>query len=470
MLRFVLVGMWSSSNLQLLEAQKLLLPLTTKRELEGNLSAVQETWSRLAYPAQQRPPARPRLQSLSLILFLVIAISTVSILAWLSICKALRNREQGLGLSRRRLSQGGEGIDEDALSVIEVCLELESELGIMEQRASSSSENDSSERILELASALSEAAAWKEAEGQPRVSVFLEEQSGVESKGGEVVHRNTGASSPYVELDLPTGLSPALDPDSWMDAIPSIDLQPHEQETAYLFLATADESRTEQASAPFPSQRERARGRRDLQPCGILKHPYVRLPKLEEGVVPRTIDLAALFHEGGRHLSPHTYLVTMRTLFLQETLGQKDADLLMHAVERLVTTSWHHTQRQRKRRFPVQRVGVLGTYFMVLDSLVCAFELLGSYMRLPLWWGKFIAMYDTAELAPGIDVRGGEVADFHRMLQRRLIAALDTLKQGRRISPQELVVLKMQLFCSPFGQHQLKGPKWEPWRQDGACS
>ncbi|CDJ28816.1 LOW QUALITY PROTEIN: uncharacterized protein EMH_0002240 [Eimeria mitis] len=48
-----------------------------------------------------------------------------------------RNRSQVSGVTRRELAEGGEGIDEDELAIIEGCLELEEEMGLMEERASS---------------------------------------------------------------------------------------------------------------------------------------------------------------------------------------------------------------------------------------------------------------------------------------------------------------------------------------------
>ncbi|CDI88052.1 hypothetical protein EPH_0072770 [Eimeria praecox] len=170
--------MRSSGDQQRQETLKLSLPLTKTRELaDSSMMSIpyadQATWNRLAYPTHHNRPARSRLPNLSLHIFLATTISVVAVLISLSICNSLRGKGQGSGLTRRKLAEGDARIDADELSIVEGCLELEEEMGILQQRAVSSSQGDSSSRVTELVSMLSEAAAAK---GSMQEGLYVDNQ------------------------------------------------------------------------------------------------------------------------------------------------------------------------------------------------------------------------------------------------------------------------------------------------------
>ncbi|CDI87900.1 hypothetical protein, conserved [Eimeria praecox] len=438
----------------------------------------QDTLIRFAHPTLHSRPSRPRLQSLSLRIFLATTISVVAALVSLSICRALRSRDQGPGVARRRLAEGGEGMDEDEVSIVEGCLELEEEMGFLRERAVSISEGDSSSRVAQLVSMLSAAAKESVMQGGLGADLQvheqnLEGQSSFESRGGRQ------ASVPAPSLPASVGrressdVIPALDPDSWMDGIPSISLEPEEQESDMLVGDTRDPPNTEQASASHASNSELPMGLKDIvRSADIRQHPYVHLPVLEEDVIPRDVHVIMPFGDERqtRVGRPYTRLLTLRALFAKKTLNQKNADLLVHTLKELVSSYLLRKKTRRKREIPVMAVEELGIHLIVFDYVVSAIQLLGEHMQAHLWWDKFTASLDINFPLPAPGSRGKELTHFHIDLARRLRAAINIYKRGVRPPLLEVIALKTLLFCSPLGRHRLKRPKWDPWRKDGGCS
>ncbi|CDI87824.1 hypothetical protein EPH_0062500 [Eimeria praecox] len=167
--------------------------------------------------------------------------------------------------------------------------------------------------------------------------------------------------------------------------------------------------------------------------------------------------------------SVHTHLLRLRRLFAQKVLRQVDLDMLQDEIEDLVAVYWLRNQRVTKVKAPIRVVEALGTYFMAFDYIVCAIQLLGDYMQLPLWWEKFAESFNPHLRLPDPGPLRVRISMFYTDLSRRLVAALDIYKGGKRPPLREVVALKKMLFCSPLGRHRLKDRKWNPWREDGEC-
>ncbi|CDJ28814.1 uncharacterized protein EMH_0002220 [Eimeria mitis] len=299
---------------------------------------------------------------------------------------------------------------------------------------------------------------------------LLEGRSDLETEDDELGSVETPAFQTSVQPGGPGGLTPGLEPDSWLEAVQSITRSPEAQGVAGASPVTDGASNAGQASASSaPRQGDRGGLKDLLNVGGIQKHPYVRLPVLQKGVVPRPICVPLLFDEIQRRFSHHAYLSTMRKIFALETLNQEHVDVLIDAVERLVTTSWFQSRSKQMRFSPVFAVETLGVYFMVFDALVCASQLLGESMQSHLWWEKFTAAFNTDFKLPDPKSIAQETRRFYVTLARRLAAALDIYKQGMRPPALEVYTLKKLLFCFPLGNHRLKRPTWDPWKRDGQC-
>ncbi|CDJ59452.1 hypothetical protein EMWEY_00022220 [Eimeria maxima] len=439
----------------------------------------QGTLKGLANPTKHTRNGRSRVRKRPFLVYLATTVSIIVILLSLAICRALLTRDRLSGATYRRLAGGGGGIDEQERYIIEGCLDLESDMGLLEQRATSRSTTDASHRLTELVSMLSEAAAAKESVKERRRrggeahsrEQLLGDQSGSEHEGGGQVGLHTSSMQAFEGRGEFTGrVAAPLDPDSWIEAIPSIQSQPEDEERREGFLFTNDEGEPELAVAS-PSSKAAHTGilKNMLVAAKIRTHPYVRLPVLERGVTPRYVRASSLFEKRIRRYSPHAYLCTMRKLFAKQALNQKDVHALVKAVEELVNLAWLRSHRGPRGPSPIHIVESLGSYFMVFDSLVCAAEILGEHMQLHLWWEKFAANFDVNPLLPAPGPTRKEVAKFHKYLVKRLVAALEIYKRGERPPLPEVIALKTLLFCSPQGRHQFKNPKWDPWRDDGDC-
>ncbi|CDJ46863.1 hypothetical protein, conserved [Eimeria brunetti] len=386
----------------------------------------------------------------------------------------LLGRHHFSGLTPRRLSEGGEAVDDDEHSILEGCLALEEELGVMEQRALSSSGGYSPSQITDIVSMLSETAAGKEStqehlptEGHLQFAQqLLEPRAVFQPTYGEMVPPHTSSLQTSVKSPEPAGVVPALDPDSWLDSIPSISVQ----EGFGSSLVTEDHSGTELESGPPASKKQRIEDPGDALGSNI-NHPYVRLPVLQPGVVPRNVNVSILFSRPPMRLSLHVHLRTFRALFAKKALNQHDANVLVGAVERVVTTSWLQSKSGPRHYLPLFIVEALGYYFLALDAIVCAKHVLGDRMQLHLWWRKFInSFYTDYPLHPSKGKSPKKVPEFHKNLARRLVAAIEIYKRGERPPLSEIIELKTLLFCSPFGRHRLKDPMWDPWREDAQWS
>ncbi|CDI85902.1 hypothetical protein EPH_0066320 [Eimeria praecox] len=313
-------------------------------------------------------------------------------------------------------------MDEDEVSIVEGCLELEEEMGVLGERAISISEGDSSGRVAELEAMLSAAAKESVMQGGLGTDLQVQEQEPEEQ-----------------ESDMPVG-------------------------------DTRDPPNTEQASTSHASNSELPMGLKDIvRSADIRHHPYVHLPVLEEGVVPRDIDAVTLLSQQGELLKSHAHMRTLRALFVKKTLSQKDADLLVSTLEQFLATYLLHKKTRRKRAIPTFAVEDFGSYFLAFDFVLSAMQLLGKHMQAHLWWDKFAASFNMNIPVPAPGSRGKELTHFHIKLARRLRAAINIYKRGMRPPLLEVIALKNLLFCSPLGRHQFKHPRWDPWRKDGGC-
>ncbi|CDJ59454.1 hypothetical protein EMWEY_00022240 [Eimeria maxima] len=446
--------------------------------MESSLHARQEPWTGVADPAQQKCPPRSREHSLSLRVVFATTISVVAILVSFSTCKALRSREHLAGEAQRRLAEGEQGPEKDVNSIVEGCLDLEAAMGVLQQGAVSSSRGEPPHRATQLVSMLSEAEAKESVSGSlPAESQLhpgekeVDDHNCSEPEVDKPVHAHNPPTLASVERGKSTVVASALDPEPWIGAIPRIDPHSSEQEMDESSSATDDESETDEESDIPPRKRRRVRGFKEIIWSGdIRSHPYVRLPVLEEGVVPKNLEVSTLFYQRPLRLSLYANMLAIRNLFAKETLNQNEADHLVTVIEKVVPIVWLQGQRGPRGRSPIHTVEHLGNCFIAFDAILSAAEILGNSMQLHLWWDDFTASFDTTFrlTPPGLGLT--ELAEFHAQFSRRIIVALNTYKTGERPPLEEVVALKRLLFCYPLGRHRLKDPRWDPWRRDGECS
>ncbi|CDJ61718.1 hypothetical protein EMWEY_00011850 [Eimeria maxima] len=400
-----------------------------------------------------------------------------------SVCNAWHSRKHFPGVTPRSLSEDGHDADEDVLSIVEGCLELEAELGILHQRAIVQPDTDPVSRVEGLVSVLHAAAAEHESgqwissawDATPVSHVLsartqqhtdesllrLHSTFPPDDTQKAIAHTAPPIASPtrHAHLDA----AQALDPEAWLDSIPEIISKAQEQEVVHLALPTAGETDSRESSTSVVAM-QTLRDSVHVPDEEIRNHPYVRLPVLAEDVVVRRINVTELFTPFRSRLPPHIFLLRLRRLFAQRVLRQKDVNMLVAATEGLIGAAWYQAKKTSRLNRPVYAAETFGKYFLALDAIACTIELLGDNMQLPLWWGKFIAPFNHHPLT--LPPLGNRIGGFYRRLISRILNALDVYKTGRRPELKEIISLKKKLFCFRDAPGGFKDGIWDPWRDD----
>ncbi|CDJ36281.1 LOW QUALITY PROTEIN: uncharacterized protein EMH_0074590 [Eimeria mitis] len=162
------------------------------------------------------------------------------------------------------------------------------------------------------------------------------------------------------------------------------------------------------------------------------KHPYVRLPELSKGVVPRPFAADAAFSAKLLQNSPMPMYLTMRELFLKESLSAEDADDLMYNCELLINYAIHRLTPPLARRSPFLVCRRLAGLLMMFDYVVCTAHIVGPRLEAGRWWPRFVNLFRMDHTLLSRNRMGRTGSDMLLSLAYRLIAALEIYKTGAR--------------------------------------
>ncbi|CDJ61717.1 hypothetical protein EMWEY_00011840 [Eimeria maxima] len=385
------------------------------------------------------------------------------------------------------LSENSHDIDEYEQSIIEGCLEMEAELGFLQRGEVQQPDADEAGHVQRLVETLRTAASEHEAmqripppwDWDPSSHAFPGQtpkrkehtmhgfQSAVrlEDDGRRATVQPSSSFPGHGLLDA----THALDPEAWLDEVPQIINDPDEYGGGNVLPSVVDESKGGQGGQlSTPHVTKDVPKRKNMQDSGsdIVNHPYVRLPVLARGVVIRPIKVENLLISYNSKLRLDCSLDQLRRLFALRELDQEAVNELVTATEGLVGAVSYHAKKSLRNNRPVYAAEATGYNFLAFDALVCAIQLLGDYMNLPLWWEGFVAIFNRdpfSKMEPLKRRTGG----MYRTLIVRLLEALDIYKTGKRPSLEEVIAIKDILFCSPRAPKAFKDPKWDPWLQPG---
>ncbi|KAL8441331.1 hypothetical protein Emag_007268 [Eimeria magna] len=356
-----------------------------------------------------------KIATLAIAAFFLVAV------VYTAFCRRTRRTLSGAGSRHRRLAEGGEdeGVyDEELQAILEGCVDYEEERGILPSIVLSADTTLSSP---------AEKKAKLVALAHETVSSFLaslptheKNLSSSFATGADImpslayVDLPLASSEPlqplsaeFVDLHLPSlqgdtlehalfedsGISPpeaALEADAWLNQIPFL-IKPEEDD-----LVIVEESKAEGSPETDVQPSTLASASADLLPASpALKrashHRYVRLPKVQPGAIKRALMLQAA-RSGPRFLSRSSsfdMLATMRALFVKFELDAADVEELCQAVEKMI--SYVHKRISPDvglRRFG-ELVSRFGRYFLILDSVVRACEILGPAALAEYWWNAW---------------------------------------------------------------------------------
>ncbi|CDJ58078.1 hypothetical protein EMWEY_00013740 [Eimeria maxima] len=194
----------------------------------------------------------------------------------------------------------------------------------------------------------------------------------------------------------------------------------------------------------------------------LRTHPFHRLPEVEPELPrhPFNEDKAAGFRR--RKQNVVWLLSACRHLLKKEQLTSDELGALMSYTERLCgyATGSMPTYSTSKAA-----IDILGRAFMVLDTLHCLAEVLGSSARKEEWWPAVVRHIENAgyrgtskEYVMGKTYWSSPVVNALRV-------ALDYYRVGTRPPLRLVVGLKLAMLLSP-NSTGFKESKWDPWRED----
>ncbi|KAL8428188.1 hypothetical protein ACSSS7_007344 [Eimeria intestinalis] len=422
-------------------------------------------------------------------------------LVFTAFCRRLRSRVSEAGLPYRRLAEGGRGEEEDddeLETILEACLDYEKEHYFFTSPRLPSHTGPSSSSAAQVGPpqrSESVGALWPSFASQwlfplppppydvPPASALqpipLPSEVGLGpqlppaeggTSPGSLLDDSGWATSypPYPQLDPQAWLDqiPDLDPEAWLDQIPDIVGSgidaPSAEPGAQGILEDDAQPSTSAATQEGPSSD-------NTQDGELANHPYVRLPPLRPGVVTRTIrvhEVAAGPLEVNAS-SSYEILSAMRRLLAKPELSSTDAEALLQVVELILGFVENRIKPKVGPRHYAAFVSRLGIYFLLFDAVLAANEILGPAMQIETWWREFQSSFRTEypELDDSMAPEGGrDVALQNFLLARRLQKALRQLKQRRRLSNQEIIDIKRQLYFA--NAYYFRRARWDPWRED----
>ncbi|CDJ60102.1 hypothetical protein, conserved, partial [Eimeria maxima] len=313
------------------------------------------------------------------------------------------------------------------------------------------------------------------------------------------------ASDEEGSTELSSGTYPELDPESWLDALPVIGSLPessidsHESSsqgqppefsrpacqvysgTTETWLSgqgfpTASSSVPDEAAAPAAAGAASDEVVATAAPPSttaavsvaglICMHPFVRLPILQEGVVPPPIVLNSSHFDVSNRAPLRELLLGFRHMFMRKELDQADAAFLVQHIQDLAMASAARARSTRRMSRPVHGVASIGKHFLIFDAIVSAMHVLGVPPRSTSWWIDFIRCFDAEYRYPLPSLRTKESGKVNAYLANRLLAAICIYKMGERPRPEEIIELKRILLFSPYAPVRFRSDSWDPWRED----
>ncbi|KAL8440885.1 hypothetical protein Emag_007642 [Eimeria magna] len=413
--------------------------------------------------------------------------------ALLFICKRLSSNLTKPGLPHRRLAEGfeKEGESDDELDIIlNQCLELEAEHGDFHPDTDFTEPDAKKAKLVAF---LEEAASSYTSAGQqapisevglitmPSWTHELEwpdptHPSELQSAGEVLTHWTSSAdSASLADSAAPEGVSlpgldidPVLDPEAFLEQIPPLTQERGQKGREPLGPTVLRGGAHQQQRSLLGALTQGIRPTRSsgTQQLGPEEHPFFRLPKILPRAIRRKFRLTEVYRGGFSGTSCFQMLQKMRELFLKPVLGPEDVEELLRASESLVLYTRGHVVRERLTRLtPIRIIRQLGLHFMILDSLVCARQLLGPDMVPEQWWDALAGVFSTDYVVQPYE-KAKEATKHNYSLIAGLRAAVELLKTGVRPSAAEIVKLKKMLFCSPYSAARFKDSQWNCWRQD----
>lgn len=192
-------------------------------------------------------------------------------------------------------------------------------------------------------------------------------------------------------------------------------------------------------------------------------HLYYRLPVLEPGVQPPSLDVGSTLLRPSRMPVYHAHLRNIRELLAKERLGAADAFSLVQSATVLMKTLLYDHQTPVPKETH-RALWCLGLRYLLVEALYCTAQVIGASMNASQWWLDVVGVVPTIYDAPwqkNFTKRSNILWSYCN----RLSAALNSLQKGVRPNQEETVSLKRALF-GPHTVREFRDHRWSLWKED----
>ncbi|KAL8437700.1 hypothetical protein ACSSS7_000725 [Eimeria intestinalis] len=192
-------------------------------------------------------------------------------------------------------------------------------------------------------------------------------------------------------------------------------------------------------------------------------HPYVRIPSILPGVVPRPLNVDRIFDKRG----PQSHVFLLRevreVLVTRPVLRLVDAHYLLDLAEQLANHMYNKMSTDITGEAPYKTTNLLGRRFLIFDVMYSVSVALNLNWPLQPWWRSLAERVPTE-----VDVSGyfKTAHPLYVSLIEDMVEALRLFKSGVRPKEEMIISIKRRLFCSKYATYYMKASCWNDWRED----
>lgn len=195
---------------------------------------------------------------------------------------------------------------------------------------------------------------------------------------------------------------------------------------------------------------------------GHAIHPFVHLPVVEPGVVPRPWRSSDALVAMARSRCSHMLLHDIRELLLRPSLDFVGVSALMAAAEGLVAYTVQRMAPPTVTLSPAEYVRNWGRRFLVLNAAHSATRVVGT--GVPPWWQYCVfTLLKDLESRPLKETRR---CSANNRVAAHLFHALMMYKRGSAPSDNDVILIKRALFCKKSAPACFRTSEWNAWRED----
>ena len=209
-----------------------------------------------------------------------------------------------------------------------------------------------------------------------------------------------------------------------------------------------------------------------FSPERLATHPFYRVPPVqaasptEKTVTVRSFNLSIAMSLSTTQRFAVNALKRCGEILKKDALAPSDINELLCNVESLCSFAIRNmpvTYRHGQAKCAIE---IMGMIFLVLDTLHCAAEVLGTRAMKQSWWPLVLHRIRDATFVPQkINTHNSRLCN-NVDVARTLHAALGYYRRSERPPLTMVVGLKKALLCTPDSTTKFATMQWDPWRED----